>query len=193
MWRRADTPNDLLDKRGQLIDQLSGYVDVQVIQQKNADTGKPTASQHQCGRLRAGAGRQRQHAAQNHQRGDNVIGLKTAAGDDDSPARRSGVRTYQSHHACERLPVRSGYAGLQPRQRHESTSSVRLRARRPTNNAFFGALASADGAAASISVDSGVEANQTRLPPRPRPRRPAQFAPGNGDNARSLAGLSSAR
>ena len=74
-------------------------------------------------------------------------------------------------------------------QRHQAGSGLDG----STNNAFFGALSSATGAAAAISIDSGVASNPDKIAAAAAPVPPATFAPGNGDNARSLAGLTSAQ
>jgi flagellar hook-associated protein 1 FlgK len=62
-----------------------------------------------------------------------------------------------------------------------------------TNNAFFGTLTTSAGAAAAITLDSGVETDLNKIAAASAPTPPNPFAPGNGDNARSLASLVSAQ
>lgn len=60
-----------------------------------------------------------------------------------------------------------------------------------TNNAFFAPLTTAQGAAAVIAVDPGIQSNPDKIAAAIAPIPPATFAPGSGDNARAIAALAS--
>ena len=188
----GDTPNDLQDKRGQLIDQLSQYVDVQVIAQKNGDTNQPN------GQLNINVG------GFSLVQGDSANTLpKTIATDSNTPGLLTSDGTT--------LPLRGGQvygliqAGILVKGYQSDLDTLAYNVVNATNqrhlygygldgstnNAFFGALTAADGAASSISVDTGIQADPDKIAAATAPTPPATFAPGNGDNARSLASLAS--
>ena len=185
-------PNDLLDKRGQLVDQLSGYVDVQVIDQKNTDTGQPNGKIN----INVGGYALVQDNTANTlpktiMNDHNTLGLTTPTG--DAIPLRGGqlyglvkatalIQGYQSDLDTLAYNVVSA-----TNQLHQSGYGLDG----TTNNPFFAPLTVADGAAASISVDPGVETNLNKIAASTPPTPPAQFAPGNGDNARAIAALAS--
>lgn len=189
----GDNPNDLLDKRGQLIDQLSHYVDVQVIAQKNAESNQPN------GQLNINVG------GFSLVQGDSTNTLPKTVADSDTPGLQAADGTtfplrggivYGLIHSA--TLVKGYQADLDTlaynvvnatNQRHQYGYGLDG----STNNAFFGALTASDGAASAISVDPGIEANTDKLAAATPPTPPATVAPGNGDNARSLASLSSAQ
>jgi flagellar hook-associated protein 1 FlgK len=185
-------PNDLLDKRGQLVDQLSGYVDVQVIDQKNTDTGKPTGQIN----INVGGFSLVQDDTTNTlpkttMNSNNVVGLTTATGN------AIPLRGGQLYGLVKATTLVVGYQSdldnlaynvvNATNQLHKTGYSLDG----TTNNAFFAPLTTATGAASAIIVDPGIEANLNKIAAATPPTPPATFAPGNGDNAQALAALAS--
>ena len=183
-------PNDLLDKRGQLVDQLSGYVDVQVIDQKNTDTGKPTGKINiNIGGYALVQDNTANTLPKTIMTDYNVLGLTTPTGD------AIPLRGGQLYGLVKATTLIKGYQSDLDTLAYNvvnATNQLHLNGYGldgTTNNAFFAPLTAADGAAAAISVDPGVEADLNKIAASTPPTPPAQFAPGNGDNARAIAAL----
>lgn len=188
----GDTPNDLLDKRGQLLDNLSAYVDVQVTDQKDAQTGKVNGKVS----VNVGGYSLVQDDTANPLPKtvitiNNTLGLTTPAGD------TIPLRSGELYGLVKATTLLKGYQAdldtlaynvvTATNQRHQLGYGLDG----TTNNAFFGPLTTSQGAAASITLDSGVEADLNKIAAASAPTPPNPFAPGNGDNARALASLTS--
>lgn len=188
----GDAPNDLLDKRGQLLDQLSGLVDVQVTDQKDAQTGKLN------GKISVNVGGYalvQDDTANTLPKtvttANNTLGLVTDSGD------AIPLRGGQLYGLVKATTLVKGYQAdldtlaynvvTATNQRHQLGYGLDG----STNNAFFGALTTSQGAAAAISIDSGVAGDLNKIAAAAAPTPPNAFAPGSGDNARSLASLAS--
>ena len=188
----GDTPNDLLDQRGQLLSQLSGYVDVQVIDQKDAQTGKSN------GKISVNVGGYSlvQDDSTNPLPNtvttiNNTLGLTTPGG--DTIPLRSGTL----YGLVKATTLLTGYQADLDTLAYNVVSATNQRHQLgygldgSTNNAFFGPLTVAKGAASAIKVDPGVETDLNKIAAASAPTPPNTFAPGNGDNARALASLTS--
>ncbi len=183
----GDHPNDLLDKRTALVTQLSGLVDVQVIDGKNSGTGQPS------GQIRI-----------------NVGGF-TLVHDDTSdplpvPVVNSAGKLELQASAGQPIPLKGGEiegliqaSGLVDGYRadfNKLASSVVS-----SVNAIHAAGAGLDGVtgrafftgkgAGDISVATGIIKDVSTIAAAAPPVPPAKVAPGNGDNARALATLTS--
>ncbi len=150
----GDTPNDLLDKRGQLLSQLSGYVDVQVIDQKNAQTGQPNGKVS----VNVGGYSLVQDDSANLlpktiTTTNNTLGLTTDTGD------TIPLRSGELYGLVKATTLVKGYQADLDTLAYNVVSATNLRHQSgygldgTTNNAFFGALTTSQGAAAAITID----------------------------------------
>ena len=111
-------PNDMMDKRGQLINQLSSDVDVQVVPQKNSDTGVSngmlniSVGGHSLVQNTTAIALPKTFTA------SNGIGLTTPEGR-YSAAQRANIWPGESHHARHGVSVRPGQPRLQCGERDQ--------------------------------------------------------------------------
>jgi flagellar hook-associated protein 1 len=184
----GDNPNDLLDARGALMDKLSQLVDVQIINTVNPNNGKGTGEvQINVGGYLLVQGDATQKLPTTITTLNNTLGLKTANGD-EIPLRGGSLfglvkaTTLVSGYRSDLNTLVSGVITSVNNQHRVGYGLDGVTARD-----FFSGTSAAD-IAVSTTVQTDLNAIAAATPPTP----PSPFAPGNGDNARALAGISHA-
>ncbi len=184
----GDQPNDLLDKRGALINTLSGIVDVQVTDGRNAQTGKPNGEvEINVGGYALVQGDQSSPLPTTVTTTNGAIGLTTPSGD-TIPLRGGEV-----YGLAKASALVAGYKSDLNTLASSFISAVNTQHATGygldgvTGRAFFSGTD-----AQSISVDSVIKTDLNAIAAASAPIPPATFAAGNGDNARALAALDSA-
>jgi flagellar hook-associated protein 1 FlgK len=186
----GNQPNDLMDKRGQLLEQISAMVDIQVISARNSETGAQTGELHVnvggyplvqgdlAGKLPITLSTER-----------GIIGLKLDTGETIA---LQGGEVYGLIRATAQV---NNYKDDLNRLARTLVQTVNAQHRiglgldGQTARDFFAedlnnpALLTAGGMSLSVAVRDNLDsiaAAKAPIPPNP-------FAPGNGDNARALA------
>jgi flagellar hook-associated protein 1 len=183
----GEQPNDLLDKRTALIGQLSGLVDVQVINSRNPDTNQPTGEvQIDVGGFALVQDDSSAKLPTTTSTANGQVGLVTANGV-PIPLRGGEIAGL-----IKATTLVGGYQSDLDKLASNLISSV---------NALHSAGAGLDGGtgrdffsgtgAGDISVAAAVANNPSAIAAAAPPVPPATVAPGNGDIARSLSQLSS--
>jgi flagellar hook-associated protein 1 FlgK len=183
----GDHPNDLLDKRTALVSQLSSLVDVQVIESRSSQTDQPTgqiqinvggfsvvrddksnALPAEYTNVGPDAGLRTPDGQAIPLRGGEVSGLIQAASLVDGY--QTGLDTLASNLISAVNTIHAGGAGLD----------------NISGRAFFSGSTAAD-----IDVEPAIASDPQAIAAAAAPLPPATVAPGNGDNARALAALTS--
>lgn len=189
----GDQPNDLQDKRGALLDQLSSLVDIQVSDQTDAQTGAPTGEvQINVGGYALVQSDEANKLPTQPVTGNNFYGLQTTDGT-TIPLQGGAlyglikattlVKGYQQD-----LDTLANTLVTAVNSIHESGYGLDG----VTNHQFFadppaGGTVTAGSIVVSTEVENSLDAIAAAAPPTP----PNAFAPGNGDNARQIAQLTS--
>jgi len=188
----GDHPNDLMDKRGQLIDQLSRLVDVQVTDAVNATTHLSTGQLNiNVGGFAVVQGDTAGALPTTITTVNNQLGLVTASGD------TIPIHSGELYGLVKSSVLVAGYQTDLDTLAYNLITSVNAQHAAgyaldgTTGNLFFGTPLAppGTGAAAGISVSVGVETSLDKIAAAAAPMTPP-FAPGNGDNARGIAQLS---
>jgi flagellar hook-associated protein 1 len=182
----GDSPNDLQDARGTLLNQLSQLVDVQITNTVDPSSGKGTGEvQINVGGFLLVQGDGTQDLPTTISTSTNTLGLQTANGD-DIPLRGGAL-----YGLVKATTLVTGYTNDLNTLVSNLITAVNTQHRvgygldGVTSRDFFSGSNAAD-IALSTTVQSDLNAIAAATPPIP----PAPFAPGNGDNARALAALS---
>ncbi len=167
--RGGQSPNDLLDQRGVLLDKLSGLTNITV--QSNAD-GTVNVS---IGQTALVTGTDSSSVT--------LSGL-TASGDLTS-GELSGLSAAQTQIAAYQSQLNSAAASVVSQVNSAQASGLDLNGSAGTP--FF--TATAGNEAATIAVNPDLEANPDHLAAASVPTPPATFGAGDGSNAQAIAGL----
>lgn len=185
----GDNPNDLLDIRNSLVDKLSQLVDVQITNTVNPNTGRGTGEiQINVGGFLLVQGDAAQDLPTTITATHNTLGLTTANGD-AIPLHGGTI-----YGLVKATTLVDGYkddlntlvSGLITAVNTQHRVGYGLDG--ATARDFFTGTNAAD-IAVSGTIQNNLDAIAAASPPTP----PTPFAPGNGENARSLAALSNAQ
>lgn len=183
----GDHPNDLMDKRGALMDQLSGLVDIQVTDTRNPDTGNPTGEvQINVGGYGLVQGNTTSPLPATITTAGNALGLITPTND------TIPLRGGQLYGLVKASTLLDGYQSDLDTLVSNLISTVNAQHRvgyglDGINGRDFFAGTNAATIDLGVPVKNDLNAISAAAPPAP----PNPFAPGNGDNARTLAALTS--
>ncbi len=167
--RGGQSPNDLLDQRGVLLDKLSGLANITV--QPNSD-GSVNVS---IGSTALVTGTDASSVT--------LSGL-TASGD-LTGGELSGLSKAQTQVAAYQSQVNSAAASVVSQVNSAQANGLDLNGSAGTP--FFTATAGSE--AATIAVNPDLEANPSHLAAASVPAPPATFGAGDGSNAQAIAGL----
>ncbi len=182
----GDQPNDLEDKRGQLLDQLSGLVNIQVSDIKNPETNAPTGMvQVNVGGFSLVQADQTNALPSTMTTSGNTLGLVTSDGE---TIPLTGGQVYGLIKATTLL---SGYqnnlntlaSNLITAVNAQHQAGYNLNGQ--TNVPFFTGTD-----AGSIGLNPAIQSDGNNIAAAAAPVPPAAYAPGNGDNATALANFS---
>jgi flagellar hook-associated protein 1 FlgK len=183
----GDHPNDLLDKRGVLLDTLSSLVDIQVTESSNSATGKPTGEvQINVGGYALVQGDTANALPTTMTTANGNLGLVTAEGN-TIPLR--GGELYGLVKATTLLAsyhddLNTLVGNLITAVNTQHSLGVGLDG--VTGRPFFTGTD-----AASINLNPVIKSDLNVIAAAAAPTPPTPFATGNGDNARALAALTS--
>ncbi len=190
----GNSPNDLMDKRGQLITQLSSIVNVQPINETDPSTGKSTGAIN----LNVGGFALVQDGTANGLPStvttqDGQHGLQTSTGT------FIPIQSGQLSGLLQAATLVAGYQNQLDTLAYNLATSVNSIHQTgaaldgSTGHLFFAAPppSPGTGAAASLNVDPNILSNPNNIAAATLPAPPATPAPGNGDNATAIAQLAS--
>jgi flagellar hook-associated protein 1 FlgK len=183
----GDHPNDLMDKRGELLSQLSSLVDIQVTDVQNPNTGAPTGQvQVNVGGYALVQNDTTNALPTTMTTAGNTLGLVTANG---NTIPLQGGQVYGLLKATTLLSSYQGdlntlVSNMITGFNAQHAAGYNLNGQ--TNVPFFTGTD-----AGSIQVNPAIENDANNIAAASAPIPPATYAPGNGDNARALASFTS--
>jgi flagellar hook-associated protein 1 FlgK len=183
----GDHPNDLLDKRGTLLDTLSGLVDIQVMESSHPETGKPTGEvQINVGGYALVQGDTANALPTTMTTANGNLGLITSEGN------TIPLRGGELYGLVKATTLLTGY------QDDFNTLVRNLITAVNTQHSFGVGLDGTSGRpfftgtdATSIGLNPAIKSDLNVIAAATAPTPPTPFASGNGDNARALAALTS--